>query len=272
MEGDDERLARARDVLATLGGGADAARGLEAYFDAQGAVGDYALRFGAGEVWSRPSLARRDRSLVVIALLTALGRERELRAHVAGGLHHGLAREEIDEILLQTAVYAGVPFALGAVAVANEVFAARDGAPQRRDAPARLAPADGATRRAAGADVLRTLLAQRERDMPAVLDATLAALGEMGRCVVDTAFGEVWSRPGLSRRDRSLVVVAVLTALSQPRELETHVRGALHHGVTQAELEELMLTAVVYAGFPRAIEGLHAARRAIGEASPAPPR
>ena len=87
------------------------------------------------------------------------------------------------------------------------------------------------------------------------------AMGEMGRLVLDFAFGDVWSRPQLSRRDRSLVVISVLTALSLSHELEIHLRGALNHGVTRVEIEEVMMTMVLYGGFPRAIDGMHAARR-----------
>ncbi|HCO60079.1 MAG TPA: carboxymuconolactone decarboxylase family protein, partial [Porticoccaceae bacterium] len=61
------------------------------------------------------------------------------------------------------------------------------------------------------------------------------------------AFGEVWARPQLSRRDRSLLVVSVLTVLGRGDELDIHVPAAIRHGVTRTELEELMLTAFAYA-------------------------
>ena len=80
------RTERGLDVLRTLGGSAEAASGMAAFFEGLGAVGQIALRVGAGEVWARPGLSRRDRSVAVISFLTALGREVELRAHVAGGL------------------------------------------------------------------------------------------------------------------------------------------------------------------------------------------
>lgn len=231
------------------------------------ALGSLALQLGAGEIWSRPGLSRRDRSLVVISLLAALGREVELRLHLAGGLDHGLRREEIDEILLQLGLYAGLPVALAGARIAAQVFAGRDGAPQR-ETPCVPAERKGdAQRRADGLDALRTLLGMPAgADMAPVADAVVAQLGEMGRLVIEVAFGDVWSRPQLSRRDRSLVVVSVLTALSLVDELDTHLRGALHHGATPAEIEELMLTAVVYAGFPRAIFGLARARQAFAAA------
>jgi 4-carboxymuconolactone decarboxylase len=101
------RTSRGLDVLRTLGGSAEAAEGMASFFESLGAVGQIALRVGAGEVWARTALSRRDRSLVVVSFLTALGREVELRAHIAGGLNHGLRAEEIDEIFVQIGAYAG---------------------------------------------------------------------------------------------------------------------------------------------------------------------
>ena len=76
-----------------------------------------------GEIWSRPGLARRDRSLLNLGMITALNRPHELRLHVRGALANGLSKDEIKEVLLQTAVYCGAPAALDAFRVAREVFA-----------------------------------------------------------------------------------------------------------------------------------------------------
>jgi alkylhydroperoxidase/carboxymuconolactone decarboxylase family protein YurZ len=73
-------------------------------------------------VWTRDGLDRRSRSMVTLAVLTALGREQELALHVRGALRNGLSREEIGEVLLHTAVYAGVPAANAAFALAQRVF------------------------------------------------------------------------------------------------------------------------------------------------------
>ena len=75
-----------------------------------------------GMLWSRPGLAVRDRSLATVAQLAALGRTDELRAHLRGALNVGLTQEELVEVLMQTAVYAGVPAANDALKVAAEVF------------------------------------------------------------------------------------------------------------------------------------------------------
>ncbi len=254
------RSERGRDVLRTLGGSDEAAAGMAGFFEGLGAVGQIALRVGAGEVWARPGLSRRDRSLVVISFLTALGRETELRAHVGGGLNHGLNEEEIDEIFVQIAAYAGLPFALAGAGIANQVIAQHEGGTRRKTPPAPLEAKDPARRRADGLALLKTLLAQPNLDLAATERQILESQGAMGELVIDYAFGDVWTRPALSRRDRSLVVISVLAALNMVHELEIHLQGALNHGLTRSEIEEMLLTLVVYGGFPRAIDGMRIAR------------
>jgi len=83
---------------------------------------EYATRAAWGLVWSRPGLDRRTRSCVTLALLTALRAETELPMHVRAALRLGLTPDEIGEVLLHTAVYAGVPAANAAFAIAQRVF------------------------------------------------------------------------------------------------------------------------------------------------------
>ena len=80
-------------------------------------------RYAWGEVWSRPALDRRSRSMITLALLAALGHEDELAMHVRAAVRNGLSPEEIGEVLLHTAIYAGVPAANRAFAVAQGVLA-----------------------------------------------------------------------------------------------------------------------------------------------------
>jgi 4-carboxymuconolactone decarboxylase len=79
-------------------------------------------RYAWGSVWARPGLDRRTRSALTLALLTALGREHELAIHVRGALRNGLSEGEIAEVLLHTAVYAGVPAANSAFKIAQDVL------------------------------------------------------------------------------------------------------------------------------------------------------
>ncbi|HWO93451.1 MAG TPA: carboxymuconolactone decarboxylase family protein [Dehalococcoidia bacterium] len=74
------------------------------------------------------------------------------------------------------------------------------------------------------------------------------------------AIGRVWNRPGLTRRERSLVVIAALSALGTLARLRIHVGGALHHGATREEIEEVIFTMMAYAGHARATEAIEVAR------------
>ncbi len=88
---------------------------------------DLITRYAWGEVWARPGLDRRMRSAITVMALVALNREGELAMHLRAALRNGLSREEIKEILLQSAIYCGVPAANGAFAVFREVMAEHDG-------------------------------------------------------------------------------------------------------------------------------------------------
>ena len=77
------------------------------------------------------------------------------------------------------------------------------------------------------------------------------------------AWGLVWARPGLPHKVRSMLNIAFLIALDKPEELELHVQAALRNGVTQNEIQEILMQAAVYCGFPAALRGTRIARQAI---------
>lgn len=81
-----------------------------------------------GEIWGRPGLDRKTRSLLNLAMLSALNRPHEVRLHVRGALNNGISREQIQEVLLQVAIYCGVPACLDSMKVAVEVFREEDAA------------------------------------------------------------------------------------------------------------------------------------------------
>jgi 4-carboxymuconolactone decarboxylase len=84
---------------------------------------DFITRYAWGEVWTRPGLDRRVRSCITLAMLAALGHEHELAMHVRAALRNGVTADEIKEVLLQAAIYAGVPAANRAFAVAQPILA-----------------------------------------------------------------------------------------------------------------------------------------------------
>ena len=90
---------------------------------------DLITRYAWGDIWSRPGLSRAERSMITLAMLAALQHENELAMHVRAALRNGLSPEQIQEVLLQVAVYAGVPAANRAFAVAQRVLS-EAGAPE----------------------------------------------------------------------------------------------------------------------------------------------
>ncbi|MGH2970834.1 MAG: 4-carboxymuconolactone decarboxylase [Gaiellaceae bacterium] len=107
-----------REVLGDQHVDAAAARTTDFTSDFQ----DFITRYAWGEIWSRPGLDRRARSMVTITALVALGRDHELEMHVRAALTNGVTVEELKEVLLQCAVYCGVPAANGAFAIAQRVL------------------------------------------------------------------------------------------------------------------------------------------------------
>lgn len=101
------------------------------------------------------------------------------------------------------------------------------------------------------------------------VDASLRNADEFTRpmqeMVTEYCWGEVWNRPGLDRRSRSLLNLAMLTALNRPHELKLHVRGAINNGLTKDEIAEVFLQAAIYCGVPAAMESFRVARETFKE-------
>ncbi len=114
----DAGMAVRREVL----GDAHVDSAIERTTDFTAPFQDFITRYAWGGVWTRDGLDRRTRSAVTLATLTALGRENEIAMHVRAALRNGLTREEIAEVLLHTSVYAGVPAANAAFAIAQEAL------------------------------------------------------------------------------------------------------------------------------------------------------
>jgi 4-carboxymuconolactone decarboxylase len=86
---------------------------------------DLVMRYAWGEIWNRPGLPRQTRSMITLAMMVALNRGEEFRMHVRAAVRNGVTRDEIKEVLLQTAIYCGVPAANSAFHAAEEVLAER---------------------------------------------------------------------------------------------------------------------------------------------------
>ncbi|NMO88428.1 4-carboxymuconolactone decarboxylase [Actinomycetospora sp. TBRC 11914] len=101
------------------------------------------------------------------------------------------------------------------------------------------------------------------------VERSMANTSEFSRPVQEyvtrACWGDVWSRPGLDRRTRSLLNLVMLTALNRSHELAVHVRGAVTNGVTVEEIQETLLQATVYCGVPAGLEAFRVAERVLSE-------
>ena len=118
----DDTHARGMAVRRAVLGDAHVDRAIERTTRFTETFQDFITRYAWGEIWSRPGLDRRTRSIVTLTALVASGREHELEMHVRAALVNGLTADEIGEVLLQCAVYCGVPAANGAFAIAQRVI------------------------------------------------------------------------------------------------------------------------------------------------------
>jgi 4-carboxymuconolactone decarboxylase len=94
--------------------------------------------------------------------------------------------------------------------------------------------------------------------------------GDFQDFITRYAWGEVWTRPGLPRHDRSLITLAMLIALNREDEFKMHVRAALNNGVTVAEIKEVILQSGIYCGLPAANSAYHAAAQVLAQLDNAP--
>src|ERR1022692_4694982 len=120
---DEERSARGMTVRRAVLGDAHVDRAVERTTGFTAPFQDLITRYAWGEIWSRPGLSRAERSMITLTALAALRQEEELAMHVRAAVRNGLTQEQVTEVLLQVAIYAGVPAANRAFAVAQGVLA-----------------------------------------------------------------------------------------------------------------------------------------------------
>ena len=195
-----------------------------------------------GDLWKRPDLSPRDRSLVTVAALVARDQTTEMRRYFDMALDNGVKPAELSEIVTHLAFYAGWPNAMSAVAVAKEVFSQRGiGSAQLPAASGGLLPLDEA------AEAQRAALVGKNFGTvaPGVVQYT-----------TDVLFRDLWLRPGLAPRDRSLVTVTSLVALGQVAQVPFHLNRAMDNGLTQVQAAEVLAHLAFYAGWPNTFSAL----------------
>ena len=101
--------------------------------------------------------------------------------------------------------------------------------------------------------------------MALATDSLKDVVPHLADLTTDLLFGQIWERPGLSKRDRSLITVAALTALYRTEQLRSHVRRALDNGVTKEEISEIITHMAFYSGWPTAVNAAQVAQEVFGE-------
>ena len=199
-----------------------------------------------GEVWKRPDLAPRDRSIVTLAALVARNQTIDMPYYMNLALDHGVKPREISELITHLAFYSGSSNAMAAVAVTKDVFAARkigsDQLPPVSPQPLPLNEAAEAQRAARVSE-------QFGHVAPGVVQYT-----------TDLLFRDLWLRPDLAPRDRSLVTVSALIASGQVAQIPYHLNRAMDNGLTQAQAAETLTHLAFYAGWPNVFSALPVAK------------
>lgn len=211
-----------------------------AVYDVAPGLGHFTDDVLFGEVWERKELAPRDRSLVTVSAIVSTGKTAQIGAHVGRALDNGMAPQEIGELITQLAFYSGWPNAISAVTETKKVFDARQ-----------IAPVGNS--RAARVELEAAAEAARSETVNATIAPTAAALADLTNRVL---FGDLWQRPDLSARDRSLVTMSALIAIGQPEQLPFHANRAMDNGLTAGEASEVLSHIAFYAGWPRAMSAV----------------
>jgi 4-carboxymuconolactone decarboxylase len=195
-----------------------------------------------GEVWKRPSLSARDRSIVTLAALVARNQTVEMAFYLNRALDNGVKPAEISETITHLAFYSGWANAMSAVGVAKDVFAARKiGTDQLPSAAPKLLPLDEAAEKQRATRVGE----QFGTVSPGVVQYTTDAL-----------FLDLWLRPDLAPRDRSLVTVSALVAAGQVAQIPYHLGRAMDNGMTKEQSGEVLTHLAFYVGWPNVFSAL----------------
>jgi 4-carboxymuconolactone decarboxylase len=195
-----------------------------------------------GNLWRRPDLSPRDRSLVTLAALIARNQAAELPRYLDLALDGGVTPGEISEVITHLAFYSGWGNATQAVAAAKDVFSRRGiGADQLPAASPEPLPLDQA--------------AEAQRAARVEQDVRPVAPGLEG-FTTDVLFRDLWLRPGLAPRDRSLVTVSSLIASGQVAQVTYHLNRAMDNGLTRAQAGEVVTHLAFYAGWPNAFSAV----------------
>ena len=194
------------------------------------------------EIWKRPELSPRDRSMVTLAALIARNQTVQMAYYLNVALDNGVKPSEISEIITHLAFYSGWENAMSAVVVARDVFQQRGiGLDQVPQASVTLLPLNEAAEKQRAASV--------EQSFGTVSPGVV-------RYTTDLLFRDLWLRPALAPRDRSLVTVSALIASGQVAQISYHLNRAMDNGLTEPQASEVLTHLAFYAGWPDVFSAL----------------
>jgi 4-carboxymuconolactone decarboxylase len=210
------------------------------------ALEEYARSTIQEDLWKRPDLSTRDRSIVTVAASIARNQAVEMSRHLNVALDNSVKPAEISEIITHLAFYSGWANAMSAVAIAKDVFAQRGiGADQLPAASPQLLPLNEAV------EAQRATAVQQNfgQVAPGVVQYT-----------TDLLFKDLWLRPDLAPRDRSLVTVSALIASGQVAQIPYHLNRAMDNGLTKEQASEILTHLAFYSGWPNVFSALPVAK------------
>ncbi|MCU6678656.1 carboxymuconolactone decarboxylase family protein [Leclercia sp. H6S3] len=230
--------------------------------DAQGAVAEvapamaaYSERFIEKDLWNRPELSRRDRSLVTVAALISRNDTAELPHYLNVALESGVTPTEISETITHLAFYAGWPNATSAALVARHIFA------QRHIATASL-PDEKV--------VLLPLDQEKEIQRATLVESNFGKVAPgVVKYTTEALFLDLWLRPGLAPRDRSLVTVSALVTAGQVAQVPYHLNRAMDNGLTRTQASEVLTQLAFVAGWPNIFSALPVFKEVFAGRNPA---
>ncbi|KAA5927800.1 4-carboxymuconolactone decarboxylase [Pantoea sp. Bo_2] len=216
-------------------------------------------RFGheamTDDLWNRSALSQRDRSIVTIAMLIARNQSGELKHYIEVALNSGVTPAEVSEIITHLAFYSGWPNAMSAVRVTKAIFENRG---VTLDA---LPPVDPS---------LLPLNQEAEKRRAETVEKNVGSVSPgLVKFTADPLFLDLWQRPALKPRDRSLITVSALIASGQSVQIGYHLNRAMDNGLSAEEAGEIVTQAAFYSGWPAAFTAAPVVGEVLRNRSPA---
>ena len=203
-----------------------------------------------GDLWKRAGLSPRDRSIVTVSALIARDQTVELLYYLNLALDNGVKPAEISEIITHLAFYTGWANAMDAIPAAKDVFKSRKiGVDQLPPASGPQLPLDEA--------------AEKQQRATRVGEQFGQITPSLVQYTTDVLFRDLWLRPGLAPRDRSLVTVSALVATGQVAQITYHLNRAMDNGLTREEAGEVLGHLAFYAGWPNAFSAAPVVKEVI---------